>query len=248
MHAEAPDRHRKCHVSVDDAVHRKEGPDASGRRLAYVASEHSLDGREATVMSQPRQPGKCGATEPEAQPVLGQRGKEIQAFGTLVAYPLALSETAKNASVVALNQILADSVYLREMYKKCHWQVSGPTFYQLHLLFDKHFDEQNDLVDMIGERIQTLGGVTLVMPNDVARVTRIEAPPTGREQVPVQLSRLLEAHEVVLAECHAAARLASTNGDDGSADLLVTDVIRTNEKQVWFISEHLVDTPLVCAR
>ena len=101
---------------------------------------------------------------------------------------------------------------------------------------------------MIGERIQTLGGVSLVMPNDVAKVTRIEAPPTGREEVPVQLSRLLEGHGVVLAECHAAARLASTNGDDGTADLLVTDVIRTNEKQVWFISEHLVDTPLVCAR
>lgn len=199
-------------------------------------------------MNQPRQPGKCSASVPEAQPILGQRSKEIQPFGTLVEYPLALATAAKQASVEALNQILADSVYLREMYKKHHWQVSGPTFYQLHLLFDKHFDEQNDLVDMIGERIQTLGGVSLVMPNDVAKATRIEAPPTGREEVPVELSRLLEAHEVVLTECHAAARVAGANGDHGTEDLLVTDVIRTNEKQVWFLSEHLVDTPLVCSR
>lgn len=199
-------------------------------------------------MSQQRQPGKCGPSVPEAQPVLNQRSPEIQPFGTLVSYPLALSEVAKKASVEGLNQILADSVYLREMYKKSHWQVSGATFYQLHLLFDKHFDEQNELVDMIGERIQTLGGITLVMPNDVARTTRIEAPPTGREEVPVQLSRLLEGHQVILAECHAAAHLAATNGDDGTADLLVTDVIRKNEKQVWFISQHLVNTPLVCAK
>jgi starvation-inducible DNA-binding protein len=199
-------------------------------------------------MSQQRQPGKCGASVPEAQPVLGQRSPEIQPLGTLVDYPLALAPTAKKASADALNQVLADTVYLREMYKKHHWQVSGPTFYPLHLLFDKHFDEQNELVDMIGERIQTLGGIALVMPNDVAKATRIEAPPPGREEVPVQLSRLLEGHEVVLRECHAAARLASTNGDDGTADLLVTDVIRTNEKQVWFLSEHLVDTPLVCTR
>lgn len=199
-------------------------------------------------MSQQHQAGKCGPNVPEAQPILNQRSREIQPFGTLVHYPLALSEDARKASVDALNQILADSVYLREMYKKHHWQVSGPTFYQLHLLFDKHFAEQNELIDMLGERIQTLGGITLVMPNDVAKATRIEAPPTGREEVPVQLSRLLEGHELLLRECHEGARVAAANGDDGTADLLVTDVIRTNEKQVWFVSEHLVNTPLVCAK
>ena len=199
-------------------------------------------------MSQQRQPGKCGATVPEAQPVLNQRSKEIQPFGTLVYYPLGLSEAAKKASVDALNAILADTVTLRELYKKSHWQVTGATFYQLHLLFDKHFEEQNELVDKIGERIQTLGGMTLVMPADVARLSRVEQPQTGREEVPVQLSRLLEAHELILGASHAAARVASSNGDDGTADLLIADVIRTGEKQVWFVAQHLVDTPLVCAK
>jgi starvation-inducible DNA-binding protein len=199
-------------------------------------------------MSQQRQPGKCGASVPEAQPVLHQRSPEIQPFGTLVHYPIALPDAAKTASVEALNQILADTVTLRELYKKSHWQISGPTFYQLHKLFDKHFDQQNELVDLLGERIQALGGITLVMPGDVARTTRIEAPPTGREQVPVQLSRLLEAHEILIQETRAAAKLAVANDDLGTGDILVSNVLRANEKQVWFVAQHLVDTPLVCSK
>ncbi|WP_437956903.1 DNA starvation/stationary phase protection protein [Sorangium sp. So ce119] len=192
--------------------------------------------------------GKGGeARALEAQPVLRQRGREIQPFGTLVEYPLALAAKPRAESVKALNQILSDTLVLRDMYKKHHWQVSGPTFFQLHLLFDKHFKEQTALIDMLGERIQMLGGVAIAMAHDVAEATKIERPPRGREQVPAQLSRLLDAHEVILAETREAVALATENRDDGTADLLMSDVLRTNEMQVWFLSEHLVDTPLVRA-
>jgi starvation-inducible DNA-binding protein len=133
------------------------------------------------------------------------------------------------------------------MYKKHHWQVSGHTFYQLHLLFDKHFEEQSELVDEIAERIQLLGGVSIAMAPDVAETTKIERPPRGREEVPVQISRLLEAHELILKEAREEAKAAGDAGDDGTNDLLVSDVIRTNELQVWFVSEHLVDLPVVKA-
>jgi starvation-inducible DNA-binding protein len=199
-------------------------------------------------MSHQQQPGKHGPSVPEAQPILHQRSREIQPYGTLVEYPIDVSEAAKKKSVEELNQVLADTIYLREMFKKAHWQVSGPTFYQLHLLFDKFFDEQNELVDFLGERVQTLGGIALVMPHDVARVTRIEAPPTGREEVPVILSRLVDGLETVIKASRAAARRALTDGDETTADILVANVIRTDEKQVWFLSEHLVDTPLVSAK
>ena len=76
-----------------------------------------------------------------------------------------------------LNQLLADTITLRDLYKKHHWQVAGPTFYQLHLLFDKHSEEQNELVDAIAERIQLLGGVSLAMAPDVAETTLIPRPP-----------------------------------------------------------------------
>jgi starvation-inducible DNA-binding protein len=186
-------------------------------------------------------------TVSEATPLTGQRGRGIQEFGTVVPMPIALSETTRRASATNLNQVLADTITLRDLYKKHHWQLSGPTFYQLHLLFDKHFDEQNEIVDLIAERIMTLGGVSIAMAPDVAEMTLIPRPPTGREEVPVQISRLLHAHEIILKEARAMARQAAQEGDDGTNDLLVSDVIRTNEKQVWFVAEHVVDTPLVHA-
>ena len=186
-------------------------------------------------------------TGERARPIDHQKAHEIQAFGRISRRPNALSENTAAKSVENLNQILADTITLRDLYKKHHWQLSGPTFYQLHLLFDKHYEEQNDLVDTIAERIQTLGGVSLAMAPDVAETTLIPRPPKGREEVPVQISRLLHAHEIVLEEAHSMARQAAEAGDDGTNDLLVSDVIRTNEKQVWFVSEHLVDVPLVKA-
>jgi starvation-inducible DNA-binding protein len=182
-----------------------------------------------------------------AQPLLHQSAREIQPFGKIAKLPIALDESSCALSVENLNQVLADTITLRDLYKKHHWQVAGHTFYQLHLLFDKHYEEQNELVDTIAERIQSLGGISLAMAADVAETTIIPRPPRGREEVPVQISRLLEAHEMVLKEARTMARQASESGDDGTNDLLVSDVIRSNELQVWFLAEHLVDVPLVKA-
>src|ERR1700733_10657489 len=180
-----------------------------------------------------------------AQPRLHQRAREIQEYGTVShMLPLDLEEPVRLEMTEKLNQLLADSMTLRDLYKKSHWQVAGPTFYQLHLLFDKHYGEQVEIVDTIAERIQLLGGVSLAMAADVAETTIIPRPPRGREEVPVQISRLLEAHEFILNEARAMAREASEVGDDGTNDLLVSDVIRGNELQVWFLSEHLVAMPL----
>jgi len=183
-----------------------------------------------------------------AQPRLHQRAREIQSYGTVShALPLELEEPVRLEITEQLNQLLADTMTLRDLYKKSHWQVAGPTFYQLHLLFDKHYDEQVELVDSIAERIQLLGGVSLAMAADVAEATQIERPPRGREEVPVQLSRLLDAHQVIIGETRKLAHRASELGDDGTNDLVVSEVLRTNELQVWFLSEHLVDMPLVKA-
>ena len=182
-----------------------------------------------------------------ATPLAHQNAHEIQPFGHLVRMPIALSEHACQESVTNLNQLLADTITLRDLYKKHHWQVAGPTFYQLHLLFDKHYDEQNALVDAIAERIQLLGGVSIAMAHDVAEMSLIPRAPKGREEVPVQISRLLHAHEIVLKEARTMARLAAKGGDDGTNDLIVSDVIRRNELQVWFVAEHVVDSPLTRA-
>jgi len=182
-----------------------------------------------------------------AQPRLHQRAREIQAYGTVShMLPLELEEPVRLEMTEQLNQLLADTMTLRDLYKKSHWQVAGPTFYQLHLLYDKHYGEQVELVDSIAERIQLLGGVSIAMAPDVAETTQI-VPPRGREEVPVQLSRLLDAHQVIIREVRKLARRASELGDDGTNDLVVSEVLRTNELQVWFLSEHLVNVPLTKA-
>ncbi|MGW3608130.1 Dps family protein [Micromonospora sp. NPDC005161] len=181
----------------------------------------------------------------DSQPLLHQHGREIQAFGTVRQLPIGFSHDARMYSCERLNRVLADTQILHSLYKKHHWLMRGPTFYQLHLLLDKHADEQLELVDMVAERIQTLGGIAVGDPRHVAELTRVPRPPDGAEEVPAMLSRLLEAHELILNDAHDAAARVAEGGDDGSNDMLVSNVIRTNELQTWFIAEHLVDTPIV---
>lgn len=189
---------------------------------------------------------KKPASKITAQPRIHQRANEIQQYGTVThALPLDLEEPVRLEMTERLNQLLADTMTLRDLYKKSHWQVAGPTFYQLHLLFDKHFGEQSELVDTIAERIQVLGGLSIAMAPDVAETTRIERPPRGREEVPVQISRLVDAHQIIIRDCRDLAEQSDKLGDQGTNDVVVSDVLRTNELQVWFLTEHLVNMPLV---
>ncbi len=180
---------------------------------------------------------------PSSQPRLFQRGPVIQEFGTVKQFPLGLSYDARMFACEQLNLVLADTQVLHALYKKCHWQMRGPTFYPLHLLLDKHAGEQRELVDVLAERVQTLGGVSVGDPRHVAELTSVPRPPDGVEEVPVMLSRLLEAHEAILVRSHGAASRVAGLGDDGTNDLLVSQVIRTGELQVWFLAEHLVGGP-----
>ncbi|HWE00571.1 MAG TPA: DNA starvation/stationary phase protection protein [Bryobacteraceae bacterium] len=219
----------------------KFGIPAPGLRVVFSMSTKSKqEGRD----------GGTGVAEHEysSQMLVRQRAVPTQRFGEVRRHlPIALDEEKRQKSVDALNQVLVDTIALRDLYKKHHWQVSGPTFYQLHLLFDKHAGEQSELVDQLAERVMALGGVSYAMAHDVAENTRIPRPPKDREEPPVQISRLLEAHEIVLQEARAFARDASEYGDDGTNDLLVSDVVRANEQQAWFVGEHVVEMPLAKA-
>jgi len=189
--------------------------------------------------------GTNGTDGKEATPVMHQRGREIQRYGSVTAMPIGVSTEARQANCGMLNQLLADSITLFSLYKKAHWHVKGHTFYQLHLLFDKHAAEQLELIDMIAERIQMLGGVATGMPAAVAKLSTIENPPDGVEEVPAVISRLLEAHEAICNEVNKGIEQTEENKDWGTNDMLMGDVLRTNQMQVWFVGEHLVDTPTV---
>jgi starvation-inducible DNA-binding protein len=173
------------------------------------------------------------------EPVIPSNRGETQPFTLARRNPLALDPTVAASSIDSLNQLLADTLTLRDLYKKHHWQASGQSFFMLHLLFHKHFEAQSRLVDLIAERVQTLGGVTIAMAPDVAEATLIPRAPKGREDAASQLARLLQAHEIILLEARAMARNTADSGDLGSNDLIISDVVRTNELHVWFLAEHL---------
>jgi starvation-inducible DNA-binding protein len=181
------------------------------------------------------------------EPRLSLRAPEIQAFGSLRNLPIALSTKARTRSCRLLNEILSDTMVLYAMYKKHHWLVAGPTFYQLHLLFDKHAEEQLELIDLLAERVQSLGGIAVGDPRQAAELTSIERPPDGAEEVAVMLDRTLRAHETVITKVRAAITATEEAEDWGSNDLLMSDVLRRHELQVWFLAEHVVDLPLVGA-
>lgn len=238
------------------ATPAKKAPAAPAPRVAAAKKASAANGKadtakaeRATDIDAPVRP--VDRNQALVQPILNQQRNSpvpLQKYGTVAQrLPIGLSEKVRQESVTMLNQMLADTISLRDMYKKHHWQVVGPTFYQLHLLYDKHYEEQSELVDTIAERIQILGGVAVAMAADVAELTSIPRPPKDREEAPVQVSRLLEAHQIMLKNCHDFAKRADESGDDGTNDLIVSEVLRTNEMQVWFVSEHVVDTPLARA-
>ncbi len=179
------------------------------------------------------------------EPQLARTGTEIQRFGSLRLLPIALGSVARQDSCQVLNEILADTMILYAMYKKHHWLVAGPTFYQLHLLFDKHADEQLELVDLLAERVQSLGGIAVGDPRHAAELTTIDRPPNGAENVPEMIHRLLDAHETIIEKVRRGIDKTEKSGDWGSNDLLMSDVLRRHELQVWFVAEHVVDVPLI---
>jgi starvation-inducible DNA-binding protein len=206
----------------------------------------------ATASRRTRSPGKGSSNgngsshgRVSAQPRFGQTGPELQRFGKLRLLPIALSSEARSESCRLVNEILADTTILYAMYKKAHWNVAGPTFYQLHLLFDKHAEEQLELVDMLAERVQMLGGISVGDPRHAAELTSIPRPPDGAEEVPVVLSRLLDAHETIIEKVREALDKTEESKDMGTNDLLMGDVLRRHEMQVWFLAEHVVEVPLV---
>ena len=199
--------------------------------------------KTSTARALPNAKANGKRRSPEIKP--GRLGVEIQRFGAVRLLPIALGAEARTESAQLLNKILADSMILYAMYKKHHWLVAGPTFYQLHLLFDKHADEQIELIDLLAERVQSLGGIAVGDPRHAAELTTIERPPNGAEEVPAMIHRLLDAHETVITKVREGIRRTDRNEDWGSNDLLMSDVLRRNELQVWFISAHLVDEPLV---
>ncbi len=183
----------------------------------------------------------------ESQPHLDPTSREIQRFDQLRDLPIGLDHGIRAEHAAGLNVILADTRILHDLYKKAHWNMRGHTFYQLHLLMDEHAKGQYALIDQVAERIQQLGAIAVGDPRHVAELTTIERAPDGAEDIPNVLTRLLSAHERIVKASRELADKAGEAKDTTTEDLLSSAVTPTNELQIWFVAEHLVDTPLIDA-
>jgi starvation-inducible DNA-binding protein len=149
-----------------------------------------------------------------------------------------LSESIRFKAIELLNDRLADCKDLQTQVKQGHWNVKGPNFISLHLLFDKINDDVEEYVDEIAERAVQLGGVAEGTARMVARRSSLAEYPAsavdGRSHV--------EALSSALAAFGAAARKAIDQsndlGDLDTADLF-TEVSRGIDKWLWFVEAHL---------
>jgi len=181
------------------------------------------------------------------EPQYAKLGIEVQPFSEMRSLPIGLDESVRAESAELLNEILADTTILYALYKKAHWNAAGPTFYQLHLLFDKHAEEQLEIIDVLAERVQSLGGIAVGDPRHAAELTTIERAPDGAEEVAVMIDRTLRAHETIITKVRKGIKTTEESEDWGTNDVLMSDVLRRHELQVWFIAEHVVDVPVIRA-
>jgi starvation-inducible DNA-binding protein len=154
---------------------------------------------------------------------------------------LELNKKSEGASITVLQSILADTIFMHSLYKKYHWHVEGEDFYQYHLLFDKHANELLPLIDLVAERIRTLGGIAPGLPAEVERNKQVnegaDPGPSGQKM----LHNLLSAHESALKNIRSGIRISEKYEDDGTNDLLVSDALRLQELQAWFIRSSLAN-------
>lgn len=148
---------------------------------------------------------------------------------------LGKSDNELQKSTAILQAILANTIFMYSLYKKYHWHVIGKDFYEYHLLFDKHAKQQLPLIDTLAERLRTLGDVAPGMPQEVAKNTTLTEP-RGTTQDPVKMiDNLLTIHEAYIQEVRGAIDITNASGDEGTSDLLVSDILRVHELQTWFI-------------
>ena len=140
-------------------------------------------------------------------------------------------------TIAVLEQLLAQSIYLRDSYRNARWQTADIQYRRLRQLFDRHYKEQLHLVDVLIDRIRALGGGGQIFARNFLQETQFACALRGNSAAGQLLSELLDAHESVLA----------TGRPNGSAnaqwahDFAVGQVVLTNDAQYASISDQLVD-------
>ncbi len=191
-----------------------------------------------------RAPTTSGIPGARSQQPLPKRASRLQTKARRIS-SRSQRRVARALSCELLNRLLADSMILHDHYKTYHWLLKGHASRELQLLLDKHSAEQRELIDLIVERVQALGGVA-TGPLPVPELAVTAGPPKGEKQVAVLLSRLVEAHELIIGRTQDAITATATSQDGGTNELLRT-VLARHEQQVSSVAEYLIDTAAIGA-
>jgi starvation-inducible DNA-binding protein len=146
---------------------------------------------------------------------------------------IGISQTDREAVANSLKNLLADSYTLYLQTHNFHWNVTGPMFNQLHLMFEGHYTELAIAVDDIAERIRSLDVAAPATYKAFAQLSSIEevdGVPNSQEMVSI----LIKGHELVVRTCRAALAVAQ-GADDESSAALISDRMRIHEKTAWML-------------
>jgi starvation-inducible DNA-binding protein len=148
---------------------------------------------------------------------------------------------ATSKTVTLLDELLAHSIRLRDLYTNARRQTSDIEFHHLRLLFDGHYKGQLRLVDVLVDHIRMLGYTDRVLAGVFLQGTQFSYALRGRTS-PIRLVRdLLDAHELVLSAACPSAHSDSRDDSPSIRDFAVGQVVLTNDLQSWAISEQLIN-------
>ncbi|MFT4654329.1 MAG: starvation-inducible DNA-binding protein [Patiriisocius sp.] len=146
---------------------------------------------------------------------------------------IGINESDRKEIASGLKKLLADSYTLYLQTHNFHWNVTGPQFRELHLMFEEHYTELAVAVDDIAERIRTLGlaaPATYKAFAELSRIKEVDGVPKAAEMVKL----LMQGHEAVVKTCREVLKL-SQQADDESTSALVSDRMRVHEKTAWML-------------
>lgn len=149
--------------------------------------------------------------------------------------------TDKNLKAVCaiLNNCLADSHILYFKLRKYHWNVQGDNFMELHLLFENHYEQVQESIDNIAERISQLGGIAIGTTSEFSKNSSLKEFPGKNPANMEMIAELLSDHETVIKNLRKGIEDADEKyADQGTSDFL-TDLIRAHEKMAWTLRRYL---------
>lgn len=152
---------------------------------------------------------------------------------------IGISESHTQSVAFELTKILADECVLYNKTKNAHWNIEGPDFYEKHKFFQTQFEQLDELVDKVAERIRSIGHYATMSLKIVLELTHLTELSKEKNDSHGYIKELLSDHESIIIHCREnISRFAEEYKDLGSSDF-ITGLMEEHEKMAWFLRSHI---------